>query len=367
MPDKELASRYVFIDTSAYEDKNFQFGQHALGKLEEFLEYEELTLIITDITIKEVEKHLREKAFEAARLVKKIKKDGMFLRNTPDLPCYGIFENISGDDVYDIIYEKFHSFLKIGNVENISINSVKSSIVFDKYFSEKPPFGKKNKKFEFPDAFVLEAVNQASLNMSELIYVVSTDSDMKNFCDCSENLTHLEKVDELIDLTIRNIENLKEPVKFADQIYSYLETKIIDQIKSQLLSGDFENEDLDHWNDEELTDVTTDKVTVQSTKLLDVSETHADYEVEVEVEFTASYSTSDYDRSPWDPEDKAYAFVFTNDVIKKHTETYVFNVALEYLDGIKKNAEISEVYFEFMAFTLSDSHSKIISVSENYL
>lgn len=288
MSDKELASRYVFIDTSAYESKNFQFGKYALGKLEEFIKSEELTLIITDITIKEVEKHLREKAFEAAGLVKKIKKNAMFLRNTPDLPCYGIFENISGDEIYDIVYKKFQSFLEIGNVENISVDSIKPSIVFEKYFSEKPPFGKKNKKSEFPDAFVLEAINQASLNMSELIYVVSTDPDMKKFCNSIDNLTYLEKVDDLIDLTIRNAEYLKEPVKFADLIYSYLETKIIDEIKSQIEAGDFENEDLDVWNDEELTDVTMNKFTFQSTNLIDVSETHADYEVEVEIELTAS-------------------------------------------------------------------------------
>lgn len=367
MSNKELASRYVFIDTSAYQSKNFQFGQHALGKLEEFLEDEELTLIVTDITIKEVEKHLREKAFEAARLVKKIKKEAMFLRNTSDLPCYGIFEDISGDVVYDIVYEKFHSLLKIGNVENVSINSIKPSIVFDKYFSEKPPFGGKNKKCEFPDAFVLEAVNQASLKMSQLIYVVSSDPDMKNYCDCFDNLTHLESVDDLIDLTIRNAENLKEPVKFADQVYSYLETNITDQIKEQLLAGEFEYEDLDAWNDEELTDVTVDNFAVKSTKIVDVSKSYATYEVEVEVVLTASYSISDYDRSPWDPEDKACVFVFTNDITKEHTETYGFSVTLEYLDGIKKNSKVFEVYYEYMAFALSDSNSKIISVSENYL
>jgi len=290
----------------------------------------------------------------------------MFLRNTPELSCHGIFEKISGDTIYEIIHAKFHSFLEIENVENISVNSVNPAIIFDNFFAEKPPFQRKGKKSEFPDAFVLEAVNQASLKMSELIYIVSADQDMKDLCDGLDNLVYLEKVDDLIDLAIRNAEKLKKPANYADQIYSHLESAIMGEIKSQLDTMDFEHDDLDVWNDEELTGVTIDNVIFKNKNLLDVSEHHADYELEVDVELTASYSISDYDRSPWDPEDKAYVFVFTNDVIKKHTETYNFNVALEYLDGIKKNAEIVEVYFEYAAFTLSDFRSKIISVHENY-
>jgi hypothetical protein len=113
MPDKELASRSVFIDTSAFEAKNFQFGQYALEKLEVFLKSEELNLIITDVTIKEVEKHLKEYSYKAARLVKKLQKDGRFLRNTPELPCHGIFSKITEDMIYNIVIQKFHFFLDL--------------------------------------------------------------------------------------------------------------------------------------------------------------------------------------------------------------------------------------------------------------
>ena len=61
----ELKSRLVFIDTSAYEQKNYQFGVYALGKLQEFVEDEKVLLLITDVTKSEVKKHLIKFAEES--------------------------------------------------------------------------------------------------------------------------------------------------------------------------------------------------------------------------------------------------------------------------------------------------------------
>lgn len=67
----ELESRLVFVDTSAYESKNYQFNEHALGKLCGFIESERLHLLITQITINEIKAHLLSKAEESARAIKK--------------------------------------------------------------------------------------------------------------------------------------------------------------------------------------------------------------------------------------------------------------------------------------------------------
>ncbi len=58
----ELQSRLVFIDTSAFENKNFQFSSHKLDQLCGYLEERKLHLLTTEITILEVKRHLNEKA-----------------------------------------------------------------------------------------------------------------------------------------------------------------------------------------------------------------------------------------------------------------------------------------------------------------
>ena len=62
----ELETRLVFIDTSAYENKNYQFGQHILGRLQELIEQEKIHLLVTDVTKSEIESHLKKKSVEAA-------------------------------------------------------------------------------------------------------------------------------------------------------------------------------------------------------------------------------------------------------------------------------------------------------------
>lgn len=58
----ELQTRLAFIDTSAFEKKNYQFGQYALGRLQELIEDEKIHLLITDVTRKEIDSHLKEGA-----------------------------------------------------------------------------------------------------------------------------------------------------------------------------------------------------------------------------------------------------------------------------------------------------------------
>lgn len=79
----ELQTRLVFIDTNAFEKKNYQFGQHSLGRLQELIEDKKIHLLITDVTRKEVDIHLKRKSEEVAFLIKKIQKDAMFLRILP--------------------------------------------------------------------------------------------------------------------------------------------------------------------------------------------------------------------------------------------------------------------------------------------
>lgn len=88
----ELQTRLVFIDTNAFEKKNYQFGQHALGRLQELIEDEKIHLLITDVTKKEIDAHLRRKSEEAASMITKMQKDAMFLRNTPDSEPRGLFQ-----------------------------------------------------------------------------------------------------------------------------------------------------------------------------------------------------------------------------------------------------------------------------------
>lgn len=356
----ELESRLVFVDTSAYESKNYQFGEHALAKLCDFLESERLHLLITQITINEIKAHLLFKSEESSRAIKKIQKEAMFLRNTPELACHGIFEKVKPEDIYKIALKNFEEFLDKSSAEIIDINNVSPSIVFEKYFKEEPPFGGANKKSEFPDAFALEAVRNASKDRGHLLYVVSDDGDMEKYTKTLDNMIHLKKVDDLLDLVVRNEEELKEPVKFADSIFEQLEILLNKSATEALNSSEFYS-DAANGQDDEIYQVDIESISINHKNIISISDEDVEYEIDFEVVLKAHYSIADYDRSAWDPEDKVYIIVLYNDFVRKHTEVFSAYVHIDYEDGIRANAELIDFDFTESAFELFEDNSEVIS------
>lgn len=359
----ELQTRLVFIDTNAFEKKNYQFGQHSLGRLQELIEDKKIHLLITDVTKKEIDAHLKRKSEEAACLIKKIQKDAMFLRNTPDLDCYGIFTKVTGDDVYAVVSEKFDDFVENGYVETIDVSTVNPQVVFDAYFNNRPPFGKESKKHEFPDAFALEAIKQVSLARGHSAYIVSDDGDMRSICEQEDNFIHLENVDDLIDLIVRSDKAYEEPVKFADEVFEQALVQIKAAALQALQEGEFNYEKAAPY-DEIVNSIEINSLNVKNKNLLNVDAECAEYEVEFEVVVTANYLVSDYDRSPWDPEEKKYIFVLNNVVTVKHKEKYFAHLILDYDGGLKAKAYIEELNFQDTYFELTDDCSEVISFKE---
>ncbi|MBV7413626.1 PIN domain-containing protein [Aeromonas sp. sif2433] len=340
----ELQSRLVFIDTSAFESKNFQFDSHKLEQLCGYLKERKLHLLTTEITIKEVRKHIRAKSKDAASAVKKIRKEAMFLRNTPHLDCYGIFKDVKEDDIYDVVSSAFDRFLKLSKAEIVPIGIVDSSIIFDNYFNEKPPFSGINKKNEFPDAFVLEAVRKVSEERRHDLYVISCDGDMKAYSEQYDGINHLSTVDELLDLVIRNEEELKEPVRFADKVFKHLEPMIIQQIRTELSRMDF-NPENEYYPDVDIKSLTIESVDMGEKNIVEVSSQSATYEVKVEFKLSVEYLIANYDDSPWDPEDKEYIFIIRDQLCVVHEEEKYARITLDYYDAIVARAEIEEIEF----------------------
>ena len=342
MGSMELVTRLVFVDTSSFESKNFQFGQHSLGILEELIKDKKVRLLTTEITLKEITSHLKKHSVDAAKTIKKIQKDAMFLRNTEELPCHGIFDKVSADTIYEIVKAKFDTFLDTENVEIVSISGVDSNIVFDKYFNAIAPFNSANKKNEFPDAFVLEAINELSKQRNHPVYIISSDGDMKSYASLHDNLHYLSRVDDLIDLVVRYSE---EPLDFADSIFNDLTDTIIETVKSNILDSEIYSEELVEYDDE-IANVTINDICIKHKNLLAVNDDEAEYEVEFAVDLTVEYLIADYERSAWDPEDKAYKFLLYNRLVKQYNEIFSANIQLSYVDSIRSNAEISELDFD---------------------
>lgn len=338
-----LKTRYVFVDTSMYESKNFQFHQHALGRFKELCGEHILYLLINSVVEGEVRSHLIEKANEAAKHVKEFKKTIRILRNLPELSHYGIFEELQKSSVEQLLLEKFKEFIDEAVYEVIDLDVASISAIVEKYFNKKPPFSNK-KKDEFPDAIILESLLSWAKSKETRVYVLSTDGDMKDYCDLhGEYLSCVDDLDKFINLVVKTEDKLSDVSKFAEEqfdihvneIKKILEDKI--NIIEYTTSGYFDNE---------VEEVNAYGLSIIDRNIIKASREYAEFSLSIKFTVEAWHRLIDYDRSIWDSEDRRYIFsAYTSRKIEHEVGCNAY-VWIDYEDGLAANTNLNEVNIE---------------------
>lgn len=356
--EKKLRTRFVFIDTCVFRSKNFNFGIYSLGRTQRYIEEAKIHLLLPDITKSEIEKNIKKCAEEAYKELLSFTKNNniKILKCLDESPFGGEIKIPSQEEIYKNIHAKFEEFIDSPNVELLTTDKVNSKIIFEKYFNSEPPFDKKDKKFEFPDAFVLETINEISRVRGQEIYVISSDNDMKSYVELNSNLLHLNNINELNDLIIHNDKNLAEPANFADEVFEYLKENIIEIAKSKICESEFEVAQFyDYFYDDIINNIEINSIEISEKNLQEVSRTEAEYQVNFNVELTVDLSIPDYEGSPWDPEDKRYVFIHREKFTNKYQEIFSAYVSLIYEDGIIQKADIMNFSFDSSNFELSNN------------
>jgi hypothetical protein len=99
--------------------------------------------------------------------------------------------------------------------------------VFGKYFRKEAPFGDEKKKYEFPDAFILEAVENWCTKNDEKMYIISKDKDWEGYAKTSKKILYSDNHESIIDNLVWQSEHLSE--KSEEVLDSHF-----DEVKDQI-------------------------------------------------------------------------------------------------------------------------------------
>ena len=153
----------VTIDTNIFEANHFDFGTGStMSVLAKHIQNGKVKLVLSDIVIREVEKHISNRVDEVCGKARKLRQD--YLQILPEQYLTNI-----GLELYIQIPEKgtihekaqkvFADFISHCNVERLNTGGINIEKVLDDYFSVCPPFENSEKKRkEFPDAFIAEEI-----------------------------------------------------------------------------------------------------------------------------------------------------------------------------------------------------------------
>ncbi len=293
----ELHSRYVFLDTCIFQQKNFQFLSYELKALKSLVDAGQAKLLITDVTVSEVRSHIAVKSREAAAAIKKLKKDAMILRNFPSLPSYGVFKDVNVELMELELFNSFDKFLESDNVNILSVNSVRAMDVFELYFSVSAPFAVGEKSKEFSDAFVLETLKHWALSNNKIVHVISTDGDMLRYCSNTSNLLCSSKVDEFIEAVNRSY--AAKPSEFADKVLKHLYLDLCSRVKVIASSMDTLVADFFEFPIAESIDV--QGISIVDADLMSIDDQRAEYSIEFSLEVVSDmvYESLDFERDDY--------------------------------------------------------------------
>lgn len=93
----------------------------------------------------------------------------------------------------------------------------------------------------------------------------------------------------------------------------------------------------------EINGIDIEKIEFLSRNLSDVAKDYAVFNVITKISLVIDFCVPDYDRSPWDSEDKYYPFLLQNRVARRYIYSGPIFVNFEYEDGIAANAQLMEI------------------------
>ena len=194
------------------------------------------------------------------------------------------------------LWARVEEELTQANVEIINASSVPAAPIFDAYFDQKAPFGAGEKRKEFPDAFVVAALQAWCEEKGEELHVIATDGTVKTACDDADNLYSLDNLADFVDMALRRDEYVEHAMEYLQEHTEPLKEAVKGAIEDQYIYLKDEDGDGEASVNEIKSIYVDDVVASEDDKMvLRCSST---------VDLTASVSYDDPNMVYWDSEDK---------------------------------------------------------------
>ncbi|MFG6559012.1 PIN domain-containing protein [Sulfitobacter sp. 1A15299] len=223
------------IDTSIFSQYQNGLEHGLLQRLSQF-EASDVDLVLSDVVVGEVYRHMVEAAVSGDKALKDAVKRSGAARNLDKAAREAIVAGVAlGETPEQCVTRRWTDFqARTGYKLVVTADLVSAGDLFNAYFEVKPPFeSKETKKFEFPDAMALQGLEAFAKHADKLMLVVSADGGWLNFCNQSAWLIHARELGAAMSLfqkvpsvVCAALSNQVADGK-ADQLHSAIENELM--------------------------------------------------------------------------------------------------------------------------------------------
>lgn len=191
----------ISIDTSIFIKNGLTLDKGLLKRLDQFSD-SRIDVIIPDIILNEIKKHLEEDNFKRHQAISKTIKE---FRKYFDIDenINTVFNTIERDiSPQNETNKKINDFIKRTNIEILKSEELLDiKKLIELYFDSTPPFSENiKKKNEFPDAIALLSLQSWAEEYNKKIIAVSTDNDWVKFAEDSDKIDVTDNLADAISM-----------------------------------------------------------------------------------------------------------------------------------------------------------------------
>lgn len=303
----------VLVDTSALRKADFDFIGVKSSRLLSFfsaVEEKDIQILSHPILDNEVKKHISNSSIckNYNQLIGALKKNKTIIELIGSLQDETIIKIVNHDINGQLItaYQEYYKYAVMLDYPN-------PEQVFNHYFSCDPPFSETGKKkYEFPDAFVIEAAKSyLEAHPNDVLLVISDDSDWKAAFSNHEDVVLCNSINEATNY-INSIDSIIDS-DVIDCIFEGLYDEILLEAQACADCEDYDYPDFKFINGLELDSIEVENVW-SIFDILAVTRDHIILATTMSIKVSGEGETIDEGRSFWSTEEMDYIVVSYGDV-----------------------------------------------------
>ena len=281
---------HLFIDTSVFRAMKYHFGGSRIEALVSRLLEDDIVLLMPEITKKEIEKHIAEATEEAKQSYASFKNKSAILSRLAPECLAPLLQDIDWVEAQKTAIAALEEFLTTSGVIMLPISGEDAALVFEDFFSRKPPFGDGKKKSEFPDAFALRALLRYAQEEDCHVAILAEDGDWKAACKEHSTLILCPDLPSVIEHSQAAKATLERVRHLLEKHTKELESAVLKEFVNRGFNWDSE-----YSYDSEVTEVYDEAITSWPWSVVDVEDHWAQIEGDAQIAFRASVTYPDPD------------------------------------------------------------------------
>ena len=368
----------IIIDTNAFDAKGNDFCGCFNAILPSFfatIRAQKIQLLSHPVLQGEVLRHIKtgELKTKPENAVSSLVRNRMYLELI-DIPIDAAILKLKELDLCTKEIEAYVSYYK----DAVVLPYAEPSEVFRKYFESEPPFSDKgDKKAEFPDAFVLVALEKyLEDNLGTCVMVVSNDGDWISALSDKSNVQLVDSIDSALQLLNKSERKIEE---YLSSVIPDVSAYICDKAALDIW---FELYDYDYQEEIEIEEVRLIGIDNNGIVPLVLSDNMLTLQVDLDLAVDGSATIVDYDNSVWDSEDKCYIITsfsimdFKNATGQVTAELQIGlgddskpileNIKLVAPHGVALTVDEDNLKFTDLSFDAADAHGEMMDALEEY-